>query len=495
MYFAVVSIPSEIKKLGNEAVKIYRQALSEGEEKIPYCSLLILGQEQVGKTSLFRQLVGKPHLKNMERTKGIDNKIVETFETKSVCTTGEKPWTVKGDGDKSNRFDDALAGEVMGRLPDRQSKWRQTVSKSDLLSQLQEFSFERSQPHSKQALSQQINTSESNSQPRLPVPGNSTPLEHSKFPSAVQQAQPSYVPEAATDAAVSIPPQSKPTPSAPLKQPKDIPVILTPKQSEKLNETVRCAQLYVRKEPEPCLNVKDFAGQVVYRPMHHCYINRQAIYVVVFKLPDMFEYIHGRSRLKDSPLDEICYWIRSIYAHTYSQSDNRKEQFQRVLLVGTYRDELPNVADNVKEIDKFIEDSIIQPNISKKKPYANYVYRHNKNGYRFIIPVENTIDSNSESYLQDSGTKAVQDAIKKMSKSLPQFKEKYPIKWLKFEEYLQEQCEARKSTPVIKIEEAKELAIKSGITDENQQKLALQFFNDTGKLNWLGKYLYVCLYD
>ena len=473
----VTSVPSVINKLGDKAVEIYLQALNQGKQTIPYCSMLILGREEVGKTSLFRQLVGKPYLKDMERTQGIDNESIGTFERRNVHTA-EEQWTVKGDVEQSEQFGNALAGEFMGRLPERKSKRGKHVSKSDILSQLQEFSSESKSPHK---------------------PEIESPKHAFHFKSLLHDPATS-LPSPATIGATGLPlqkPSLRPiaieTSSTPSEQPNDIPAILNPREGSKLNETVMHAQSYVRKEPEPCLNVKDFAGQVVYRPMHHCYINRQAIYVVVFKLPDMLEYIHDRSRLKYNPLDDICYWIRSIHAHTY---DIKAEKSRKVLLVGTNRNMLPDVINNIKEIDTFILDNIIS---IKDKPYVDHIYRipDSPSACRYFIPVENSIDivSNPESYLQKSGTKYVQDTIKEIAKSLPQFNEQYPIKWLKFEEHLQEQCEARKSTPVMKIEEAKELAVKSGITDEQQQVLALQFFNDTGKLNWLSKYLYVCLYD
>ena len=398
-------------------MKVYLQALSEGQEKIPYCSMLILGREEVGKTSLFRQLVGKPYLKDMKRTQGIDNSTVETFEAKDVHTIKEQ-WAVRGNGDQSNQFGNALTGEVMDRLPERQSKWSKTVSKSDLLSQLQEFSIEKtSQPHSMPvALSQQVNVSESMSQPKQLVSEEIKPSQQvdlSKIPSEVQQArQPDHSAAATKDVAISIPlqkPQPKPVISLARSEssapPNDIPALLNPRESAKLNETVMHAQSYVRKEPEPCLNVKDFAGQVVYRPMHHCYINRQAIYVVVFKLPDMLEYIHDRSRLKYNPLDDICYWIRSIHAHTY---DIKAEKSRKVLLVGTNRNMLPDVTNSIKKIDTFILENII---CIEDKPYVDHIYRipDSPSACRYFIPVENSIDiaSNPESYLQESGTKYV----------------------------------------------------------------------------------------
>ena len=486
----VTSVPSVINKLGDKAVEIYLQALNQGKQTIPYCSMLILGREEVGKTSLFRQLVGKPFLKDMERTQGIDNESIGTFERRNVHTA-EEQWAVKGDVEQSEQFGNALAGEFMGRLPERKSKRGKHVSESDLLSQLQEFSFERASLPQAQLISE----SKSPHQPEIESP------KHAFHFKSLLHDPATSLPSTTTIRASGLPlqePSLRPivieTSSTPSEQPNDIPAILNPREGSKLNKTVMRAQSYVRKEPEPCLNVKDFAGQVVYRPMHHCYINRQAIYVVVFKLPDMLEYIHDCSRLKYNPLDDICYWIRSIHAHTY---DNKAEQSRKVLLVGTNRNMLPDVTNDIKEIDTFILDNII---CIKDKPYVDHIYRipDSQSACRYFIPVENSIDivSNPESYLQESGTKYVQDTVKEIAKSLPQFNEQYPIKWLKFEEYLQEQCEARKSTPVMKIEEAKQLAVKSGITDEQQQELALQFFNDTGKLNWLSKYfetLYVSI--
>ena len=107
MFFlhAVIQIPHEIEKLGNEAVAIYREALSEGMVQIPYCSLLLLGREEVGKTSLFRQLLRKPFDPKLERTRGIDNKTVDTVQKRDVDTAKEN-WLAMEDFD--TKFSDAI---------------------------------------------------------------------------------------------------------------------------------------------------------------------------------------------------------------------------------------------------------------------------------------------------------------------------------------------------------------------------------------------------
>ena len=86
-YVAEIIIPPEILRLGPEVVAAYEKALEEGKRIIPYCGMLILGESQVGKTSLYRQLVGKEFLKCLESTKGIDNNTVDTLvEERSVVT-------------------------------------------------------------------------------------------------------------------------------------------------------------------------------------------------------------------------------------------------------------------------------------------------------------------------------------------------------------------------------------------------------------------------
>ena len=124
------------------------------------------------------------------------------------------------------------------------------------------------------------------------------------------------------------------------------------------------------------------------------------------------------------------------------------------------------------------------------KPFVNYIYfTPNSCGVSYFVPVENSIDiSKGESYLERSGTKLVQDTIISMSKRMPFLKESHPIKWLKFEERLKRCRSHRKLCPIMKVSEVKEVATECGITDPQQQDLALQFFHNTGKVSWLSKY-------
>ena len=94
------------------------KALNEGKTKIPRCKLLILGKEEVGKTSLYRQLVGKEFKENMDSTRGIDDNIVETVDRRSVDT---EKWQEKEDPGSGEHFTKTLGAMVKPHLPDKKS--------------------------------------------------------------------------------------------------------------------------------------------------------------------------------------------------------------------------------------------------------------------------------------------------------------------------------------------------------------------------------------
>ena len=86
----IIVIPPEILKKGAKAVQLYLKALMSGEKQIPRCNFLILGEERVGKTSLYHLLVNKPFNPKQISTRGIDNTIVDTVDTRHVGDWAEK---------------------------------------------------------------------------------------------------------------------------------------------------------------------------------------------------------------------------------------------------------------------------------------------------------------------------------------------------------------------------------------------------------------------
>ncbi len=252
--------------------------------------------------------------------------------------------------------------------------------------------------------------------------------------------------------------------------------MLNRKQSSILDSAVR-KRVVDSKNPSLVLNTLDFAGQKLYRPMHHCFISRRALYIVVFKIPDML----GETSCKKS-LEEVRYWIHSIHSHIYPLEEELKgedKKINRVFLVGTHRGD--HTDEDLKIIDELINEELIEDD----RCCNHIMYPVGKLSYptNYFIPVENQTDhTRSRDYLQDSGTGVVQNLVKTTSTRLPFLDEYYPIKWLKFEERLKKQMETMSTTPVVTIEGVKALAMRSNITSEPQQDLALKFFHDTGKI-------------
>ena len=48
------------------------------------------------------------------------------------------------------------------------------------------------------------------------------------------------------------------------------------------------------KDPPLTFHTLDFAGQKLYRPMHHCFITQHAFYIVVFNLEDFVKWLHAK---------------------------------------------------------------------------------------------------------------------------------------------------------------------------------------------------------
>lgn len=463
-------IPPEIEKLGEEFVKVYYEALNEGKQKIPYCSMLILGREEVGKTSLFRQLVGKHFMKVMDRTRGIDNNEVETVDTRNVKIDKEQ-WTEKKVVDVGERFSNELLGEFNEKLPKKAQEEHdgdvmvEAISEADILAELREITPE--QVTSTNELPAASKVSDASHAVRV-----SNPLPK-KRRTATSRSHQKQLQVNSTDG-IAIEPSGSFG-------------MLSSTQTSRINEIVKSGKTVEKKDPSMILNTLDFAGQKEYRSMHHCFILKRALYLVVFKIPDMLKYIRVPKQASYNPLDDICYWIRSIDAHICSsQAEGGKEKvIERVLLVGTYLGDHSD--EDVQEIDDFIHKKLI---MSKDDRYINHIHSVGVScGPAYFIPVENSIDieSRGESYLRESGTKLIQTTILKMSKELTFLDEYYPIKWLKFEERLKQTYDSGASTPIMKIKDVKELAVKSGITSEEQQDLALKFFHESGKIICLSK--------
>ena len=512
----------------------YEKALEEGKRKIPYCGMLILGESQVGKTSLYRQLVGKEFRQDLESTKGIDNNIVDTMVDERSITM-EKSGNIwhEIEGSTGESFAKAVGEETRKRMPEKKEKRITVIPDEKILLQLigrikkeLEPRVLTTRPAPSRSMMYPMHTGLVNSPSFAPTEiqpvsaHEPVPQEHRGAAPPKVTSEFSVVPEVVREKPKLLKPMHQPpeetdhpkvlTSTSLQKQPLHVTERRPAKKPDKQQATEEPSGMITLRDSSIIVGIAkgrskhdmqetltlialDFAGQHEYRPMHHCFITRRACYLVVFKIPDMIKFIESdpKSRVDhcNNPWEEFRYWIHSINAHIYPPDEDEKKainQFRRIILVGTHRKEV--TLENLKTIDVFIKGKIKKDQrcVNHVSTVSNKAHPSQEFCTKYFIAVENSIDitKSYEKYLIESGTKAVQEVIERMSDKLPFLKEEYPIKWLKFTERIEIKAA---STPVLSMKELIAMAAASRILQDDQQKLSIKFLHESGKIVCLGK--------
>ena len=533
-------IPLEIKRRGNNAIEIYKRELKKGKQKMPRCSLLILGEEHVGKTSLYRLLVKKGFNPEQESTRGIDDNEVDTVDMRSVNMDN---WEEKPKEDREaqvNRTYVEGIGDLLHKmLPDKKTNPNpyvpdKVLSEEELRRKLENLERElsdisserevhhnahlprqpvtKAEPVSKVPTSRKvtINTRDAptvakEQKVKQPAPYSQQSAGHRKEqPRPKPQEPPSKDDEQVVTSTTG--PSSVKSTSAPKAEP--LPVDSKPKEesdapsiSRRDSESINSMLKAKKKQPKyvkPKLELKalDFAGQKQYRPMHHCFITRRAMYLVVFDLQKMIECIENTksgsvdTRVADgnvpySPIEQMRYWLYSIHAHIFPPEES--DYMRRVCLVGTHRspEGMRSITDDeLKKIDKRLRNEF-----SDDDRCTNLF--HYMESRMIFAAVENSIDGKENEDRVKSGAADLQHELKQVSQKLKFLDEDHPLIWLLFEQRLLEmrrQLLTENAPLFVTEEKVKEVAKSRGIDDDRSCELALNFFHDTGKLIRLSKF-------
>lgn len=523
---------------------MYKEALRKGKEKIPRCNLLILGEERVGKTSVYRLLVDLGFDPDLKPTKGIDNNIVDTVDIRHISI---EQWEQKTEDEQQKQSDelfaDGIACEIQPHLTKKDSKKVEAVQELQLLDEIERIKKEIKKKkedaaeRERQMISSQFQALTLRSNPPVAQPQRA-PIQP-KLPS---EPKPTHSPLATPQEVVPQPPKA-PTETKPqvqvepkvvipppvVRQPvpriaqdsdqlaskeadeepdiSDLPPIpkenppsvprLGRRHSRTINKRLKSGTKLKKKNPSLMLCSFDFAGQPEYRPMHHCFITRRAIYIVVFNLQHMVAYLKSRN-VSHNPLEEIRYWIHSIHAHIYPPDEDERmndSQMRRVCLVGTHRaPKNPKPGEKTvskEELDEI--DTLLREEILSDSRCVDHLHSMKHNN-RIFVAVENSLDgkdqkkdvSEKKKERKESGVNDLQQELKSISENLQFLEEVYPVLWLQFESELVNQRKER-SNSVIKLEELRIVAARHGITDRSAQDLAFTFFHDTGKIICLSK--------
>ena len=424
--------------------------------------MLILGQERTGKSSLYRQLAGKSFDENLISTRGIDNNVLDGVVDMRQLSI---EWKEKDTGTCSC-FIEKFASLLKKELHTVKEREVEKVSYEELKEKTLGIISEI-----ESILKQTLDCIPS----QLYTPTPSTSAHPSKvLPSRSSVSSTESEPSSKSESTSKSKNEPSTTTAPAQLHPPELPTQgIGRKQQSKLDFRLRRGDT---NDLSLVLNALDFAGQKEYRSMHHCFISRQALYAVVFKIPDMIKHIRKTAdRPTVDPFEELRYWLHSIHAHLDPKEED-KQNLRRVFLVGTHRKGYGSAdLDEINEL--FQSDSASR--------YQNHIHRHKD---RHFFAVENSIDYESSSnYLTESGIKDLQDELKKTSEELPFLKEDHPISYLYLEECIEHLCISIKPTPVTDLSKMREVAKQCDIRGGKKQNEAFQFLHDIGKILWLSK--------
>ena len=477
---------------------------------MPRCNLIVLGEQQVGKTSLLRLLLGKCFMALLESTKGIDNELVDILTLTQICSSSWKEVNrIEQAKNYEMQFINSIAEEIRDLVPKgKDIKAKANVELSDLRQASQEMLVA--------VVADIIKTLDEVKEASLaPSPPALPPSEYREL----IPIQTPTMPESAIEIAKPKPPAANIPVAGPVHHKVISPAVKPIKHHGSVFSTpvARSHQKKAKKQSKPAifsgrlqnscisvakkgnettdpilhLNTLDFAGQELYRPMHHCFIVRRAVYLLVFDLQAVREALHSSNPDQHKAIEEIRYWLNSIHAHVHSICS--ETHLKRVLLVGTHK--APNGKPEISEkdmadisealYDRFVLNSDIANDLRFVYPSSSTDGNASRE-CRVFAAVENSRDRDDEISRRESGAVLVQKEIHGAWNDLPFKDEVYPTSWLRLEAFFKRTQEKGITT----YKEIKEVArnYNIGQDDEDELKLALTFFHDTGTIVYFSKF-------
>ena len=469
--------------MGGNAVQQFKKLLREDKaKKMPRCKLIILGERRVGKTSLLRLLLGKKFVKDQVSTRGIDAAMVTTLDISSEKWVEVDPESIGSRSTEqfvcSKVEDLAYPLKIFFTRTKPKQKPEPSKLEADLSGIIKYLNDLAATEHCEQAAND-IPPEPSDTQ--LFDLEQSSPLMNQfvKHSAPSAKKQPAIQQETHVVQSLShLPPLVPQKAEAPPKGAK-------PGRNMLRDIVDNAREGSSIKEPALQYKTLDFAGQPEYRAMHHCFIVRRAIYLVVFNLQIVREAIKSPNDINKQALEEIRYWLNSIHAHIYKLGP--EPLLKRILLVGTHR-------GSMDRADMKIIDNKLRKKIEGTQLF-NDIYKADAESEFLFASVENSIDGKDENDRRDSGASSLQETIHNAWNELPFKKEKYPSIWLLFEAYLNQLCGT--TNPIVSVASIKDAAKeKYGIGEDSDEyaELALRFFHDTGIYHFFNPNKIICMY-
>ena len=456
---------------------------------------MLLGDARVGKTSLYRYLTGQTFIEDLASTEGIDTKLITTPD---VYPVSNRVWKVIDD--PQSDFNDKIAQETVRRvifddrvdpvdrshplieeLPgqddthdvgvDSHLMWPESASK------LQVSESHLLPPHST------TNVTANPTAARYLGQALSGPLfvpqrieEHSVLHSRYQGYQQRRTKMSGQQGLHRFHHSSTSTAKRHKRQRKSKRKA-EPSQHDLSELPMKSFQKHwessksgLQEEKAIKFSVWDFAGQQLYEPMHHTFLTRRAIYLIVLNLAKLTD--KGISLVD---LQRIYFWFASVHAHT-----PLTPEAVRILFVGTHKNSC-----SPERVDSAVKQ--LCDTFKQSKEFACHIeYVQVDDVDEILAQVENSCDD-----YEDESVCILRDSILKAALDRDYMKEDIPLSWLRYEDeillYHQQPLptqggESVESRCLLTMQEMKAIAVKCGIGDikEGPFKTMITFFHDVG---------------
>jgi GTPase SAR1 family protein len=219
----------------------------------------------------------------------------------------------------------------------------------------------------------------------------------------------------------------------------------------------------------------DFGGQDTFYSLHHLYMGRNSVFVLLFNM-EWFLPDPERDGSKKQHLAFLAFWLNSIAAHAADPKDH--SDMAPIILVGTFKDRVPS-PEHHELISKMLDDtfkdtpawSSVERRFTADTPTSGKVSM-------CFFPVDNTLGSKDSVITEIK--KTIQEAVKKEK----YIKKQVPFVWLKLLERVQEKDRPSclKFDEVVKICQECGMQSTPGASVVDEAMAMLKMYNDLGQL-------------
>ncbi|GFN90803.1 protein neuralized, partial [Plakobranchus ocellatus] len=493
------NVPREIIAQGARAVEAYELACASGTQPIRRTRLMLVGQENAGKTSLKRALTGQGHDCQEEKTDGIE----VTWCCSLSGGTNQASWCLPVKGEETARRERLEASVDLGVLGGEE-----TLAEEQDLAVATNLALEvmvklRQDTGLKPVFrdAQTIKEAGPSSSERLQSPNKdilvmsqdeSSPF----FTTTILEDVPAQVAHMAKEIL-----HRKQAEDARDKDVLDASVtgktshhLQTNTAADRKNSESQSRMKEEHKESatstrdnmefqkggcegqaesdqKVILSIWDFAGQAAYYTTHQVFLTSRAVYCLVFNLCDDLSMNPAEpgDKTPSGTLQYLDFWMRSIHAHAAENTKNdvtNTTLSPPIVVVGTHRDKLAADADGITRMVD--EKWATLREFLVGKPYAQNV----------VLPFFAV--ENNRIGVADPEIMHLREELEKVARQQSYMGEHIPTKWLRFEHDITSQAD--QGVNFATYNQVAELAANHSIIKREEVAALLQFYHDLGLL-------------